>query len=569
MENTNTNKNTVDALQIGDVVEISGAYFSGDNGLYFVEHVPGGASWCGSDYSLRRIGKTGKPLKNDNTRFWPLASFVSDPYKRVAAREHNKENAKIVRVDGIPLAGVAQHFRQELQEYVERIEREERRGDYVSDAERGRLEELREVCRRFDGVEIAQKEPETGIKFYWNGLKVNGGDLIKCYYRVNDDASVTIYADGYGPDLPREYFTVKNDSDIYTDYFDKDSAEVAPAHPLYKYVRYAAYKAAKRQEKRGWGWNKEPVVEPFPDPGQPTPADLAAVEDLKTAAESARLAAEHAAQLAERERVLQERQDGRVYIESVAAEHPAEDGAPVVEITFSEHPAFMSWTESRDRVAVTITTDGHGRTVNREEKIIEPRRRLLLSVAAADIVLRHYDDAVKAIEKGYYKTDFVITWKDAETGEENTYSGRYDIGDGDGGLVSHVRRLAEWARDHAETEDEKSAAAERLATADLLSAFLPGGRVVNVEFAPWLLAALEEKKQREKEARERFAATLEMVEMLTDEQLIDAANDNPYTDPERRDVGRFFLQELAKRDRQKALEVFRRWIKGEEAPLEW
>lgn len=39
---------------------------------------------------------------------------------------------------------------------------------------------------------------------------------------------------------------------------------------------------------------------------------------------------------------------------------------------------------------------------------------------------------------GYYKTDFILHFADG-----NTYSGRYDIGDGEYGFSNHVRRFAE------------------------------------------------------------------------------------------------------------------------------
>lgn len=551
-----------DALRLGDVVEISGAYFKHDNGLYFVTDTgaAGGSLW------LHKIGKTGKVLTSGSAS-WPLVSYCSDERKCRAARLHNKEHARLSRPEGVPLEGVAEWIRETAAQMAEQIESETRRGWTVTDAERARLEELRQACARFEGVAAPEKkEPEKGIRFYYNGIKVNGGELIKCSYHIGapgyDAETVTIYADGYGPDLPREYFTVENDSDIMTDYFCCDRAEVKPEHPLYKYVRYAAYKAARRCS---WKPDRE-KVEPFPDPGQPTPEDLQAVEDLKTAAESARIEAEKAARIEEREKYLQQRSAGREYIECVQAAHPVQDGAPVVEIPFSELPAFHAWTESKDRTAVTIKTDGHGRTVSREEKVIEPRRRLLLSVAAADEILRHFDGEV-GTDAGYYKTDFIITWT-GDDGEENTYSGRYDIGDGDGGLVEHVRSLGRWDLEHAQTDEAREAAQARIDTAEMLARYLPGGEIVKVEFAPWVLSALAAKKKKEEEARERFADTLAAVEMLTDEQLINAVNLAPYADPEKRDVGRFFLQQLAGRDEKKALEVFRRWVKGEEAPLE-
>ena len=39
-------KNGVE-IKTGDIVEISGAYFKNDNGLYFVTHSPGDPTWSG------------------------------------------------------------------------------------------------------------------------------------------------------------------------------------------------------------------------------------------------------------------------------------------------------------------------------------------------------------------------------------------------------------------------------------------------------------------------------------------------------------------------------------------
>lgn len=47
-------------IKTGMIVEIAGAFFKNDNGLYFVQASPGDPSWCGSDHSLKRISKSGK-----------------------------------------------------------------------------------------------------------------------------------------------------------------------------------------------------------------------------------------------------------------------------------------------------------------------------------------------------------------------------------------------------------------------------------------------------------------------------------------------------------------------------
>lgn len=83
-------------FKTGDVVRIQNAYFKNDNGLYFVEHSPGDPSWCGRDYCLRKVSKTGKPsTAKYNLCFWPISSCVSNYQKNVEARVWNRENATI------------------------------------------------------------------------------------------------------------------------------------------------------------------------------------------------------------------------------------------------------------------------------------------------------------------------------------------------------------------------------------------------------------------------------------------------------------------------------------------
>lgn len=83
-------------MKTGDVVEITGAYFKNDNGLYFVEHTPGDPNWSGRDHCLRRIKRNGElSAAKDNICFWPIHSFVNSRDKRAAANQWNQEHAEI------------------------------------------------------------------------------------------------------------------------------------------------------------------------------------------------------------------------------------------------------------------------------------------------------------------------------------------------------------------------------------------------------------------------------------------------------------------------------------------
>lgn len=88
-------KNGVE-IKTGAIVEITGAFFKNDCGLYFVQTSPGDPTWCGSDHSLKRISKAGKISKAKYSHcFWPIAIFVSDRAKRREANAWNKAHAEI------------------------------------------------------------------------------------------------------------------------------------------------------------------------------------------------------------------------------------------------------------------------------------------------------------------------------------------------------------------------------------------------------------------------------------------------------------------------------------------
>ena len=83
-------------MKTGDVVEITGAYFKNDNGLYFVEHSAGDPNWSGHDHCLRRIKRNGElSTAKDNICFWPIHAFVNSRDKRAAANQWNREHAEI------------------------------------------------------------------------------------------------------------------------------------------------------------------------------------------------------------------------------------------------------------------------------------------------------------------------------------------------------------------------------------------------------------------------------------------------------------------------------------------
>lgn len=144
-------------IKTGDIVEITGAFFKTDNGLYFVQSSPGDASWCGSDHSLHRISKAGKISKAKySTCFWPIGIFVSDRVKAAQARTWNKDHAEIEVKSVKDLGEVIAYFQEKADSLRAYIQREV--WDFGEDAEcvqkdRAILAHYEAVAGRLSGKE--------------------------------------------------------------------------------------------------------------------------------------------------------------------------------------------------------------------------------------------------------------------------------------------------------------------------------------------------------------------------------------------------------------------------------
>lgn len=96
----------------------------------------------------------------------------------------------------------------------------------------------------------------ANLKFFYNGIKGSDGKLQKCYFwesRGNfPEGTITIYAKEYKRFSAevREHFTVENNTDSMTDYFEEDRIRVNPSHPLYAQVKAALDKVEARKAKK-------------------------------------------------------------------------------------------------------------------------------------------------------------------------------------------------------------------------------------------------------------------------------------------------------------------------------
>lgn len=98
--------------------------------------------------------------------------------------------------------------------------------------------------------------PNTSIKFQHHYV-TNGTLKCKVYYSLDNRADqrkcVTIYSDSYGRDLQRilsEFIPVENDSDLMTDYFDKDRCTIFEGHPFYAALRARAEDVTAKNQQR-------------------------------------------------------------------------------------------------------------------------------------------------------------------------------------------------------------------------------------------------------------------------------------------------------------------------------
>ena len=308
-----------------------------------------------------------------------------------------------------------------------------------------------------------QKELENmgiqSVKFFWNGYRINDGNLIKWGLYANAKAPEAIQMTGVYTDLPRALFEVHNDSDPYTDYHCDDTATVTPEHPLFSYVLYAwetsrirdinssiKYKNKRISElQKAKGKATAEYIEQYQNEikelekelsalqsrrqkkaPQPTTDDLVKVAEMHLAERSARLKEDREKELQEREKALKIKLEGEKLIDSVLQSFPIVEGQPVVTINWSEHPAFYRY------------EDGE----------------LTLSVNAADTLINLLNVRTKS-ENRYFKLAFSVDCI-AENGEKDRYQGYYDLGcNGEnGGIIEHIRNYGEnilqFHREHPE-----------------------------------------------------------------------------------------------------------------------
>lgn len=325
----------------------------------------------------------------------------------------------------------------------------------ILDGEKAESKQASESKNGKTAEAIPEAAPEkiakaTPIKFYYNGIKLNGdSQLIKCGYGMNEDSSICLYIDKhsyhYGR-LPQDIFEVKNNSNAYIDYFEEDSAIVDASHPLYRFIEYNAKKAIYIENKKTYNYYSKNAdklhylskslkdykkdieeFEALEDVGQPSNADLLKVDEMNERKQAEKERQEAEKEAGRKQQRTEKNNFNKTAIREAQNLFPLTDNA--------KNYVVIEWSE--DDALHSISVEALGDSA------------VKLSIAAADYLFYQVDER-QHIERdkqdgiGYYdKTSFRII-KDGE----NVYGGRYDIGDADGGLVAHIKAFAEWNATH-------------------------------------------------------------------------------------------------------------------------
>lgn len=260
------------------------------------------------------------------------------------------------------------------------------------------------------------------MKFFWNGVKVNGVNKIipmRAFYDENT-ASI-VYQWNWTKEFYDDILELVQKEVTPPQYWGDDteiSLTVDKCSPLYKYFKFLAdahndhYITRARMGRERLKCNgvahmlaSEKTIEEAKRYNAEKTAEKKAAEEAEMQAGENRRRAEFESEKAMKSIILKWKD-----------RFPISDGSPVVRFCWSEHPAFYDWKDNE----------------------------LEVSLRAADMIFTELDK--KPMGGGYYKTKFEII----ESGD-TIYAGRYDLGDEEGGLFKHMVNHAEaYKADNAE-----------------------------------------------------------------------------------------------------------------------
>ena len=95
-----------------------------------------------------------------------------------------------------------------------------------------------------------KKGEAMNIKFYYNGIKIDNGKLIRCYYNLDVGAVKLYFKDYIAYNALPEDFNLKNDSDAMIDYSEDSSACIFDSNRYYTTARIAGLKVSLKHAKK-------------------------------------------------------------------------------------------------------------------------------------------------------------------------------------------------------------------------------------------------------------------------------------------------------------------------------
>lgn len=231
-------------------------------------------------------------------------------------------------------------------------------------------------------------------------------------------------------------------------------------------------------------------------------------------------------------------EEARQIIEN--AEEPA-DGAPYVLIEWSESPVI-------NRLNIEAE-DGNGRK---------------LSIKAADELFNLLDSRQNSDREkfdflgGYDKTKFTIHFTN-DAGEPDTYEGRQDFGDGDGGIIEHIKAFAASYKSYTEKKPGDPADEEiRAGLMKFAQKLESYARPVYVLDSTRTAEQMKQIKEAQAAQTARELNELNtMLLMLGNDDIEQLARNAPD-----RTTKQFFIQELYRRDNRRGLNLARELLAG-------
>ena len=383
------------------------------------------------------------------------------------------------------------------------------------------------------------------------GLVVDGRELIPVQYSIEmvpPETKPYITAMCCSPEdhFPKDLFPHNITPLSGSLHFRGERVSISPEHPLYHFFRWSALYVKYHMVMIIWWWlgeqaEKEPLndfweerrqalwpvlkhVFRLPSGNQPTAEDLEATRKWNSTFSSFDgnfySFPDQLDIRAHRQRL---KQDGVLVIKRLSDQFPIQPDDPYVVIEDSEHPAFSSWHYGE----------------------------LMLSVSAADAVLRHYD-AIAFEDGNFCVTNLAIHYK--ENGSPKVQRTHFYLGNQNGCLTEYLRAYGEWfTKENNKDPENVVAGTELVSLSKILSAYMTPA-IIKVKYAPWLQAVLSLTDTRD---------SGDLSDDISDEEIRDCVLSLPHDD-ESALVADALIEILAERDSQKALELYKEWTASQD-----